>query len=90
MRETHPTNASRRHTTPSLAGSLGSIPGRDNCPGKGLRVLILSEAGGPLRLVVPWASGARCERDTGEEVLPAGEAEIATDVGERIRLTSAV
>jgi hypothetical protein len=51
---------------------------------------IFSEAGGPLRVVVPWASGARCARDTGEELLSAGEAEIATGVGERIRLTSAV
>jgi hypothetical protein len=47
---------------------------------------LTSEAGGPLRLIVPWPEGARCISADGERVVPGGEQEIATQIGETIRL----
>jgi len=47
---------------------------------------ITSEAGGPLRLIVPWPEGARCISADGERAVPGGEQEIATQIGETIRL----
>ncbi len=48
-------------------------------------VEIESEAGAMLRIIVPWANGARAITDAGEFVVKSGLVEIATKRGERIR-----
>jgi len=50
---------------------------------------IVSEASGRLRTIIPWASGARCLRASGEQVVTGGVLEIETTVGEIIRLFKA-
>jgi len=47
---------------------------------------ITSEAGAPLRVIVPWPEGARCVSAGDERALPPGELEIPTHVGETIQL----
>lgn len=49
-------------------------------------VEVFSEAGGPLRLITPWASGARSESATGEQFFSGELLEIQTQPGETIRL----
>lgn len=48
---------------------------------------IVSEAGGPLTVVIPWSTGARCVWRERVESLTDRVATIPTVVGERIRLT---
>jgi hypothetical protein len=51
-------------------------------------VEIESEAGAMLRIIVPWANGARVITDAGEFVVKGGLVEITTKRGERIRLVA--
>jgi alpha-L-fucosidase 2 len=47
---------------------------------------IVSEAGAPLRVIVPWADGACCVSAAGERAMPPGKLEIPTCAGETIQL----
>jgi hypothetical protein len=49
-------------------------------------VEVTSEAGAPLRVIVPWADGARVLRATGEELLGPGEQVVTTAPGEMVTL----
>lgn len=52
-------------------------------------VEILSEQGAPLRVLVPWATGARIVRAAGEERVGPGVLAIATTAGETLRIVPA-
>lgn len=48
-------------------------------------VEVTSEAGAPLRLLVPWPEGARCLRGGAEALIGTGEQMLATAPGETLR-----